>query len=485
MKAMITSTILLKLLCPFALSSPSPLEKGPLVLGVGEQRLLHCPGLLKYSLGSGVVRILPLPKKSEKLFLSSSETLLIKAVAAGHGDLWVWKQDGTTEHRAIRIEKLSAKNEPLERALGKLEEVEVIFTGKGTVLRGELNSWTEAAQISALLKTYPDQIYNETEISPQLLNQAQAKLNHWLNTFADPSRLRIEQTGQSLWLRGHVQRRSEQKSIEQQARALFPLIQVEVDSLPDQAPTVYFRVFLLELKRSQFHSIGLSWPAVSSHSLKATPGSIQDIVQLDLTLQHLEGHGHAKILSNPELVVRAPGEAELFAGGELPIQTQSRFYSNVTWKNYGLTLRLKVTHWAGDRVRLDIFTEVSHLDRQATQEQIPGIQSNRMKTQIDAKFGTPLLLSGLLKQGVHQEAKGLPFLRQIPILGALFGSEDYLNERSELVALLYPDRSPPSTPLEISKLLPKGRLPPPREWLNPSDIRKLQASKEYPWNALE
>ncbi len=205
---------------------------------------------------------------------------------------------------------------------------------------------------------------------------------------------------------------------------------------------------------------------------------------MDLTLQHLEGSGHAKVLSNPELVVRAPGEAELFAGGEIPIQMQNRYYANTTWKNYGLTLRLKVTQAIGDRVRLDIFTEVSHLDSTLGQDKLPGIQSNRMKTQVDARFGVPLLLSGLLQEGTRRDARGLPFLRKIPVLGSLFGSEDYLNERSELVAILYPHSSPPPTALPRSQLNPRGTPPFPRHWMDPGEERVLRESRDYPWNAL-
>jgi pilus assembly protein CpaC len=274
-------------------------------------------------------------------------------------------------------------------------------------------------------------------------------------------------------------------SVEKQAKAIFPLIKTEIDSLPDYSPTVHFRVFLLELKKSQFRSFGLAWPAKIEGLFQVASGTVQSLLTLDLALHQLEGDGNAKILSNPELVVRAPGEAELFAGGELPIQQQNKYYSNVSWKNYGLTLRLKVTHCAGDKVRLDIFTEVSHLDASSQSERIPGIQANRMKTQVDARFGIPLFLSGLLQQGIREEVKGLPFLKNIPVLGALFGSSDYLNERSELVAILYPHSTPPEAPPEKqTQLIPRGLLPFPRNWISPQEERALKESENYPWNAL-
>lgn len=405
----------------------------------------------------------------------------------GRGDLWVWKADGGSEIHPIRVEQrvYDEKNLPLERALGKLNEAEVIFSGQGVILRGEIQSLIESAKISALVEGYPKFVYNETLLAEGLLNDGERKLDEWLKQIKYSDKLRIEKSGNNLWLRGHVERPSELPAFAKQAKGIFPPLHVELDSLPDYAPTVHFKVFLLELKKTQFSSLGISWPGSVPGVFQISMGGIQDFMKIDLAIQQLEGNGNAKILSNPELVVRAPGEAELFAGGELPIQSQNRFFSNLTWKNYGLTLRLKVTQCAGDRVRLEIYTEVSHLDPTLATEKIPGIQANRMKTQVDARFGSPLFLSGLLQQGIREEARGLPFLRSIPVLGTLFGSTDYLNERSELVAILYPHATPPKAPPEtLTTLAPRGPLPVPRNWITPQEERALRESKEYPWNVL-
>jgi pilus assembly protein CpaC len=218
-----------------------------------------------------------------------------------------------------------------------------------------------------------------------------------------------------------------------------------------------------------------------------TTAAIQDNIALDVAIQSLEGEGSAKVLSAPELVVRAPGEAELFSGGEIPIHLESHFFSSISWKPFGLTLKLKVTDTTEDEVRLEIFTEVSRLDPSLdTDGKVPGIQSNRMKTQVDARYGSPLLLSGLLQQGTREQAKGLPLLRQIPILGALFGSQDYLSDNSELVAILLPSHTPPPAPMaKIRRYLPAGPIPEPRNEMTPSQERALRSNSEYPWNALK
>lgn len=425
--------------------SPAPArQNAPLLLAPGEQRWLKSPSLSRYTLGGTGVRARSFPERGG---------ILIKAVNPGISDLWIWNADGSSEQRTVRVEKQlppgASLEAGLERALGALEEVEVYVAGATATLRGEIRTLSEAARIASLIRAFPDKLQDEARSSEALLAQAARNLEHWIRNSDRSSSLRVERHGSRLWVRGNLTRPTELPGVLREIHALYPLAETEIETLPDSTPTIHFRVFLLELKRNQFGSFGLDWPAGQEGAFRITTSGILDRLQLDLAIQALEGAGSARILSRPELVVRAPGEAELFAGGELPIHSrQNRYSSSVIWKNYGLTLRLKVTHSAGDRVRLEIFTEVSSLNPSAGLSDIPGIQANRMKTQVDARFGIPLLLSGLLQQGTRENARGLPLLRRLPVLGGLFGSEDYLNERSELVAILLPEATPPRAPME-------------------------------------
>lgn len=413
-------------------------EMAPLFLVLGEQKIIKVDGLARFSAGGSVVRA-----------HSMGNQLLIKGVSPGVSDIWVWKSDGSSEHRSIRVQKeLGVGLKPgLERALGSLQEVEVLLSGTGALLRGTIHSTGEAARISALVAGFPADIQNETQLAESLLDSAQVRLQNWIVATKNQNRLVLERADDTLWVRGSIDRPSERAHVERQLHSIFPLLMTELESMPDNAPTVHFKVFLLELKKNHFHNLGLGWPASQPRAFQVTTSAIRDQIALDVALNALEGEGALKILSNPELVVRAPGDAELFAGGEIPVRAEGQFYSNIGWKAFGLSLKLKVTHTTATRVRLDVFTEVSHLDPSLSQDKIPGIQANRMKTQVDAQYGIPLFLSGLLQQSMHRVAQGLPLLRSIPILGALFGSEDYQNERSELIAILLPSTAPPAAPM--------------------------------------
>lgn len=466
----------------------SSVERPPLVLGVGEQRQLRIEGLSRFSIGGPQIRALVVRGQS-------GSPLLLKAAQPGVTDLWTWRSNGPTEHRRIRVEKPGTAGGGLKpeilHALSELNEVEILYAGPSVVLRGEVRSVSEAARLEALERSLGDPLRNETRLSESLLAAGESALLSWLRTSPWKNSVRLERVAGQLRLDGNLPRAKDLDFVRRRARTLFPPVRLELESLPDDAPTVHFRVYLLELRKNRWGALGMAWPPGQEAAFRVTTAAIQDLLQLDLALQSLEADGSVHILSKPELVVRAPGDAELFSGGQLPIQTHSHNYSNVSWKEFGLMLKLKVTHTTVEKVRLEIFTEVSHLDMTlATASKVPGIQANRMRTQVDARYGAPLLLSGLLQEGLRRTARGLPLLRDIPVLGALFGSEDWLNDKSELVAILVPSSTPPRAPMErfaaaIPGDVPRGPVPPPRDWIDPVREKELRASPDFPWNVWE
>lgn len=452
----------------------------PIYLAEGEQRLFTIPGLEKYSLGGEALRALPDPT-------GRSDQILIKAIREGTASIWVRKKNKTSEVRQVHVLpwKSVQKLDPLILALSSLEEVEIHALGPTVILRGTISTREEVSRVAGLLRSFPKQVHNETQVSEILLSQAEQQIRSWLETDPRLKALQVERSEGGVRIRGSLARTELYPEIERHALSLFPLIEMNLERLSDSSPTVYFRVFLLELKRDEFSALGMDWPGSISGGLQVSPSGVIAPNALDLTLNSLSAKGSAQILSNPELVVRAPGEAELFAGGELPIRTRTRNQTSVQWKPHGLILKLNVTQIAGTRIRLDISSEMSQLDVSAQYDEIPGIRSSRMKTQVDATFGEPLLLSGLLQESFRKNRSGLPFLKDLPVIGALFGSESYLNEQSELVAILLPSSRPPPGHLRLpASDHPKGPVPPPRNRLTPDEAQELRKSSDYPWSAF-
>ncbi len=456
-------------------SEPQTAQGAPLYLEIGEQRLMNFPELYKYSLSGDSVHYVRIPNQNQ---------ILIKATKPGISNLTVFKTKSEIETRIIRVELRKNLGHPthLLQSLNNLNETEVIEAGEHFILRGTIHSLKEANGIAYIREHFPKYIIDETEIDHTWFERSKSEITELLRNY--PS-LELTSDEGMFFIHGALPSSNEVQNFTKRLKNIQPLAHLELQTIKDSNPTIYFKVFLLEVKKEQLGSLGVEWPEKTGATFQVSPLQLLFDQKIDFTIHTLSQKGALKILSSPELVVRAPGQAELFAGGELPIRQRSKFEESVIWKKVGLSLKLDVKEFGGEKVRLNIETEISQFDKAVTNDNIPVVQSNRIKTQVDGMIGKPLLLSGLLQEGVRSSIKGLPWLSDLPVLGKLFSSEDYQNDRSELVAVLLPRREPPANPMQrISRSNPRGYMPAPRRELSADEISDLKKSKHFPWNAL-
>jgi Flp pilus assembly secretin CpaC len=451
-------------------------ERAPLFLEIGEQRTLPFSHLLRYSLnGSGIVHYVRLPGK---------DSILIKALKPGIATLYVLMNDQDSETHLIRVSAQKKRIYPdaLLQALNGVKTSEVIDLGNHYLLRGEVASSEEARSIAYVKNHFAEFIIDETTRTDVDLERSSKSLQKILSRYPGTY---LENTSGALAIHGGVATALAKESFIKEIHAIDPLVQIDLQNLKDSDPTLFFKVFLLEVKKELITSLGIEWPPSQPATLNLSASPLFSVDSIDLTLHALSQKGLIHVLSSPELVVKAPGQAELFAGGELPIRERSAYNESIIWKNVGLSLKLDVKEYGGEKVRLAVETEMSHMDPDLKNDDIPEIQTNRIKTLVDGTLGKPLLLSGLLQDELRTTTKGLSGLSSIPILGKLFSREDYQKARSEFVVILLPERAPPVHPMQkISADYPRGYLPLPRNYLSEEEKENLKASATYPWNAL-
>ncbi|HEY4078744.1 MAG TPA: type II secretion system secretin GspD [Rhizomicrobium sp.] len=154
------------------------------------------------------------------------------------------------------------------------------------------------------------------------------------------------------------------------------------------------------------------------------------------------------VLSSPELFVLNNHTASLQVGDQVPITTQSAvsietanapLVNSVEYRDTGVIL--KVTPRVNDSglVLLDIAQEVSDVASTDTSNiDSPTIQQRRIASTVAVQDGQTIVLGGLIKDNRSNTKAGLPFLRDIPGIGELFGSRDKTHDRTELMVLLTP-----------------------------------------------
>ena len=196
---------------------------------------------------------------------------------------------------------------------------------------------------------------------------------------------------------------------------------------------VKVKLLFAELSRSHSQNLGFTWE--QNYQAHLLPG--QDLIgNWTVKLNALEMQGQGKILASPTLIAESGGTAEFLAGGEFPIRNRGYINNNVSWKKHGLSFQIKPTVDDSQRIFLKLESEVSMLDSTSEVEGIPGLKVSRLLSQFNLENKQTIILSGLIQERYGQSQDLLPWLGSLPVLGRLFSSHNFQNEKSDLIILV-------------------------------------------------
>ncbi|MBE9563041.1 MAG: type II secretion system protein GspD, partial [Proteobacteria bacterium] len=161
--------------------------------------------------------------------------------------------------------------------------------------------------------------------------------------------------------------------------------------------------------------------------------------------------GRATILSTPRLMVRSGSEASIEVGDEVPTLTSqatsadlqlngnSAILQQVQYRKTGTSLTIKPTVYAGRRVDLQISQEVSAaLPNESSNISSPIITNRSISTELSLQDGHSVLLGGLISTTSTNDESGIPFLKDLPLIGQLFRINGTSNTQTELVMMIVP-----------------------------------------------
>lgn len=210
----------------------------------------------------------------------------------------------------------------------------------------------------------------------------------------------------------------------------FGLPIIFTNSSLDLEPNIHIKVLITEVSKNFQKQIGLKWN--SSVQAQLLP-SFQIKDSLPFALKLLQSSGEGQILAQPNLLVKSGAEAKFLAGGEFPIKTSGMKGQNVTWKHYGIILKIKAYRGYNDKIENHLNVEISDIDNSNTVDGIPAIKKSYVNSVINTSSGKYIALSGLIKHNKGHDTDRLPWLAQLPVLGNLFKSRNFKNSKTELV----------------------------------------------------
>ena len=199
----------------------------------------------------------------------------------------------------------------------------------------------------------------------------------------------------------------------------------------------------------------LGRPLVGTNGTSANFGTTPTVTA---TLRAMESAGVVRTLAEPNLTAISGEAATFIAGGEFPVPAG---YScdpvtrvcttQISFKKFGISLNFTPVVMSEGRISLRVMTEVSELsnDNSITLTQalsgnstnsliIPSIKTRRAETTLEIPSGGSMAMAGLIAEQTKQAINGLPGLAQLPVLGTLFRSRDYVNNQTELMVLVTP-----------------------------------------------
>jgi pilus assembly protein CpaC len=218
---------------------------------------------------------------------------------------------------------------------------------------------------------------------------------------------------------------------------------------------VHMDVRVVEIRKSALERLGVNWSAqaqgpsfggqlIASKNLPHLQnyGFFGIATNLTSMLDVLEQSGDSWTLAEPKVSCKSGGEAKFTVGGEIPVPVAAGLgTSTVIYKKYGIILEFKPIADDKGNVSSSIVAEVSEPDPTFSNVNNNGLvafRQNRTETEVSLKENETLVISGLLRNSGSTAVNGIPGLKDVPVLGNLFRSKEFQNERTELVVMVTP-----------------------------------------------
>src|SRR5207244_504943 len=187
-------------------------------------------------------------------------------------------------------------------------------------------------------------------------------------------------------------------------------------------------------------------------------------METDVIINALEQKGVARSLAEPNLVALSGDTASFLAGGEYPIPVPGSLGTvTIDYKRYGVSLAFTPTVLSDGLINLKIEPEVSQLDTshpvQVAGISVPPLIVRRASTTVELRDGQSFVIGGLLQSNGRNAISQLPWLGDVPVIGALFRSAQYQKDETDLAIIVTPRLVRPARPGDTIKTPLDSSLP--------------------------
>lgn len=371
---------------------------------VGESRVFPTPGVARIAIGNG--HVLSAASLDDK-------EVIVFANAVGTSSLFIWNEDGRYQRVKINIlpGDISRYAREIAAFLAGIPNAKASVIGDKVIVEGDNLADTDIAKIDELAKRYPQIVNFTNRLGWEKMVLMDVKIVEF-------PRNELRELGIKWTPMGGAGIAGIWGPITRGNTAGYQLNVVTGTDNPAPISAA---------------GGGTGVPIPSSLTVL---GAIN--MGLNAQLAMLEQDGKATILAEPQLSARNGSEASFLAGGEYPYTVATINGTTVMFKPYGVKLDIVPRVDRHGVIRATIKSEVSAIDTSFSTLAGPALSTRKTNTEFNVRNGETLVLSGLLQRNNSTDIDKVPFLGDIPILGALFRSKRFQNNETELVVFVTP-----------------------------------------------
>jgi len=392
-----------------------------LTLYEGESRVVEVDDITRIAVGKSALVSSTILKNGEVVFTADS---------VGETNMQVWFGDGSREEVSLIVVESNSLREIIEikQLLSDVAGIKIKAVGRRLVIEGDVMA-RDLERINIVKQRYPNVL-----VLAQEGNEFMEKMIYFDVRVTEFNTSEMENLGIA-WdtsIAGPTGTYRREWRGDNYTVGTGPLGDISNTGLGLDVDTGNFDP---DKNNSGYNAVEIAALLAAQRGGATTWGIVSEVAS---RISFLESTGAAVTLASPRLSTRSGGTAELQVGGQIPVVTTSVNGPSVQYKDYGIILNVEPKLDLYGNISAKVMTEVSQLDVANSVGGYPALKSRKTDNDILLKPGETLVLSGLLTREDANSVDKVKWLADIPLLGELFKSRSFSNNKTELVIFLTP-----------------------------------------------
>jgi pilus assembly protein CpaC len=427
---------------------------------------------------NGVSRVAVGDAKIAGVIPVGTSQIIINGKHPGRTTIQVWAAGGKRLSYDVTVvdqtvDSLSA----MVRSTINEPNVTVVDFDHSLIVRGTVDDMAAFGRIQDLLGRFEPLLKAEgfALVDAVTVRLPFGQLQSALTSIPDSSQLRLDADAKgNIVVSGNVSNRTAAEYVLDRVRGLAgPFLSVDgkvIDRLAVAAVSqINVKVYILEIDDTGLKNLGISLqganpdpttPGVLDYGNpvflfaegpgSSVPGKALTIApffrqtRLAPTLSLVVQSGHARILSEPNLVTTNGVKANFLVGGQVPYAYSTGLgQTSIVFKDYGVQLEMTPTILGSGGLETKITPIVSQLDfADGIQENgftVPALKTSQLSTDVITQPGESIVMGGLLQHMEERDVQKIPILGDLPIIGKLFRSVAYQAKQTDVVFVMTPE----------------------------------------------